>query len=125
MASSPAYAEHPQHRVEIEGETCSARVLLADQIVAESSRARVLLESRCPPRIYLPREDVQLAFLERTEHTTWCKFKGHASYYSLRVGDVLLENAVWSYEDPFDQVAAIGHHLAFYPEPVIVEIREE
>lgn len=121
MASSPAYAEHPNHEVAIDAETTSARVLFAGRVVAESARARVLRESHCPTRLYFPRDDVEMARLERTSHTTWCKFKGHASYYSLRVGDTAAENAVWTYEDPFDEVAAIGDHLAFWGDALTIE----
>ncbi len=118
MAGSPAYAEHPHHRITIDDEPTRVRVTFGGRVVAESSRARVLRESRCPPRYYLPREDVAPALLERTHHTTWCKFKGHARYYTLRCGDAVAENAVWTYEDAFDQVAAIEGLLAFYPEIV-------
>lgn len=121
VASSPAYAEHPDHTVEVDPQPSSVRVSFEGRVVAESQRARVLRESRCPPRIYVPREDVDFALLESTDHTTWCPFKGQASYHSIRLGDVVAENAVWSYEDPFDEMAAIAGHLAFYGERVKIE----
>ncbi|MAE95835.1 MAG: hypothetical protein CL910_14355 [Deltaproteobacteria bacterium] len=121
MASSPAYAEHPDHEVVIDPEPRFARVSFEGRAVAESQRARRLDESRCPPRIYLPREDVDFDLLEPTDHGTWCPFKGQASYHSLRLGDVVAENAVWSYEDPFDEVAEIRGHLAFYGEKVTID----
>jgi uncharacterized protein (DUF427 family) len=121
MVSSPAYAEHPHHKIEVGPETTSARVTFAGRVVAESTRARVLHESRCPPRVYIPAADVDQTLLERTSHTTWCGFKGNASYYSLRVGDEVAENAVWTYEDPFDEVTPIGNHLAFWGDKLTIE----
>jgi uncharacterized protein (DUF427 family) len=64
--------------------------------------------------VYVPREDLDTDLLEKTEHSTYCPFKGHASYYSIRVGDRVAENAIWSYEDPYDQVAELKDCAAFY-----------
>jgi len=121
MASSPAYAKHPEHEITIGADPTSARVTFSGRVVAQSERALVLHESHCPPRIYIPAEDADQAVLEPTEHTTWCGFKGHASYFSLRVGDAFAENAVWTYEDPFDEVAPIRDYLAFWGDDVTIE----
>ena len=72
-------------------------------------------EGDYPVVYYVPRKDVRMDRLLRTSHTTYCPFKGHASYYSLVNGP---ENAVWSYEQPYDEVGAIREHLAFYPSKV-------
>ena len=77
-----------------------------------------MLESHCQPVVYLPRTDVDMSLVEKTEHTTFCPFKGTASYYSIRVGDRVAKNAIWSYEDPYDQVADLKDLLAFYPDRV-------
>jgi uncharacterized protein (DUF427 family) len=83
--------------------------------LGESRRALELKEGSYPPVIYVPRADIDMAQLVRTDRTTTCPWKGKANYYSVRVGDGLLENAVWTYETPKDEVAAIAGHLAFYP----------
>jgi uncharacterized protein (DUF427 family) len=74
-------------------------------------------------RYYIPRADADLSVLERTEHETYCPFKGDAAYYSIRTGDDVAENVVWTYEQPYPAVAEIKDHLAFYPGQV--EISEE
>lgn len=83
-------------------------------VLGESSNALELVEGDMPPVIYFPRADIGMAFLDRTAHTTTCPFKGEASYFSIMSKSKTYENAVWSYENPKDQVAAIKDHLAFY-----------
>lgn len=79
-----------------------------------------LKEGSYPPVIYVPRTDVDMAKLARTERATSCPWKGQASYYSIISADGTLENAVWSYETPKPGVEAIAGHLAFYPDRVQV-----
>jgi uncharacterized protein (DUF427 family) len=66
-----------------------------------------------PVVYYVPRKDVRMDRLVRSSHETYCPFKGKASYYSVRNGP---ENAVWTYEKPYDEMTAIGELLAFYPD---------
>jgi uncharacterized protein (DUF427 family) len=94
------------------------RVRFNGRIVADTTRALALSEGGYPPVLYLPRADADLACFTRTERTTRCPHKGVASYYSLVVGDRTAANAVWTYETPKDEVAAIAEHLAFYPDRV-------
>ncbi len=82
--------------------------------IAESTRALRVLETGHAPVIYFPHDDVRMECLQRSDHTTFCPFKGDASYWTLRVGDRSAADAVWSYEDPFDEVAEIAGYLAFY-----------
>ena len=114
MVASPAYAKYPDHGVALEPKPGKVRVEFAGETIAESARSLDCLEADYPPVVYVPREDVRTEFLEKTGHTTYCPFKGHASYYTIRVGDRVSENAVWSYEDPYDQVAALANCAAFY-----------
>jgi uncharacterized protein (DUF427 family) len=98
--------------------TVSAR----GQVIATSTAALELREGRYPPVIYVPRADVNPALLERTARVTTCPWKGQASYFSIRLGDDVLDNAVWSYETPKADVAAIAGHLAFYADRVEVSV---
>jgi uncharacterized protein (DUF427 family) len=88
------------------------------EIVADSTRVLVMRATGAPPVQYIPREDVDMTRLTRTAHATYCPYKGDATYWSLRVSDREVENAAWSYESPYPQVAPIKGHLAFYEDRV-------
>jgi uncharacterized protein (DUF427 family) len=80
-----------------------------------SQSALELKEGSYPPVIYVPRADIDMSLLEKTARSTTCPHKGAASYYSIRSPGGVLDNAVWSYEAPKADMAAIAGHLAFYP----------
>ena len=83
-------------------------------VLGESDNALELSEGDYPPVIYFPREDIAMAFLDRTNKTTHCPHKGDANYFSVVTKSKTLDNAVWTYENPSDGVAPIKDHLAFY-----------
>ena len=91
------------------------QVTFKGEVIADSREALVLKEGSYAPVYYFPRKDVKMERLERTAHKTHCPHKGDASYYSLLGGP---QNAVWSYETPFDDMLAIKERLAFYPDKV-------
>ena len=93
-------------------------VRLGGAIIADSTRALVMRAPGTPDVQYIPREDVDMASLTRTSHATHCPYKGDASYWSIRSGPRTVENAVWSYESPYEQMAPIKGHLAFYGDRV-------
>lgn len=86
--------------------------------VADTRRARRVLEMSHPPVYYIPPEDVLQSALVPTTRSTYCEWKGHASYFSVRVGDKTAPNAVWSYPDPAPGFEGIAGYLAFYPGPM-------
>ncbi len=90
-------------------------------VLGESTQALELTEGDYPPVIYLPRSDIAMAFLEASETTSTCPFKGTASYYSIIGKSGEIKDAVWSYEYPKDGVADIKGYLAFYSSKVAVE----
>ncbi|WP_425099361.1 DUF427 domain-containing protein [Tropicibacter sp. S64] len=91
-------------------------------VIGESANALELTEGDLPFVIYFPRGDIAMAFLDRTTHETTCPYKGTASYFSIMSKSKTYTNAVWSYENPNPDVAAIKDHLAFYvQEGVTVE----
>ena len=112
------YHKFPDYRIDLDPSEQRIRVTFEGEVVADSERALVVRETRHAEVLYFPRDDVRFDHLERSEHETFCPFKGDASYWSLRVGDRLEENAVWSYEDPFDQVAGLKDFVAFYADRV-------
>jgi uncharacterized protein (DUF427 family) len=115
------YHEYPDYRVDLEPHPRRVRVKLGGETIAESDRALRVLETKHDPAIYFPREDVRMDLLERTEHQTFCPFKGDASYWTVRAGGRAEENAVWSYESPFDQVAGLKDYVSFYTDRLCVE----
>ena len=86
--------------------------------IADSERALILHETRLPPAYYFPPQDVRTALLEKTERVTHCPFKGNASYWTLRAGDAVAENAAWSYEEPYPDATPIRRYVSFYPDRV-------
>ncbi|HZP87576.1 MAG TPA: DUF427 domain-containing protein [Burkholderiales bacterium] len=113
--SGPGYRKHPEHRVTIAPADVRVQVVANGEVIADSRNAIRLNEDGYLPVYYLPRQDVRMERLTRSDHRTYCPFKGHASYYSIKDG---AKNAAWSYEEPYDEVSAIAAHLAFYPDKV-------
>ncbi len=118
MAHSDAYDKYPDHTVVIEPSLSRVRVEFAGETIADSTRARRVLEGSYAPVVYVPREDLRSDLIEKTDHSSYCPFKGRASYYTIRAGDRVSESAIWSYEDPYDQVAELKGCAAFYPDRV-------
>ena len=110
---------HP-HAITIEQNPNRVTVAFHGTVIADTTRALVLKEGPLPPATYIPREDVRMSYLERTDHSTHCPFKGDASYFSVRVDDHTADNAVWTYETPIDSVARIKGCLSFYKEKLDV-----
>jgi uncharacterized protein (DUF427 family) len=97
-------------------------VTLGERTVADTTSALTLQEASYPAVQYVPLADVDQSVLERTEHSTYCPYKGGASYYSLVADGETHDNAVWTYEAPYDAVAPIAGHVAFYPNVADVRI---
>ena len=116
--SGPGYAKNPAHRVETQPAKVRVRVTFEGAILADTREAIRLQEGGYPPVFYLPRKDVDMSRLARTSHHTYCPYKGQASYFSLVTDGRVEENAVWSYEQPYDEVAVIRELVAFYPDRV-------
>jgi uncharacterized protein (DUF427 family) len=92
------------------------QVIFNGVVVAETRRARRVLETSQPPAYYIPPEDVQLeSYFTLTRHTTLCEWKGTASYYTISVGDKSAANAAWFYRQPTHSYEAIANYVAFYP----------
>jgi uncharacterized protein (DUF427 family) len=108
----------PEHPITIAPNPKRVRVTSGGRVVADSREALTLREAVYPPVHYLPRKDVDMTLLTRTEHRTWCPYKGDCAYFSINAGASVAENAVWSYEEPFAAVADIREFLAFYPDRV-------
>ena len=118
MVSSPAYAKHPDHTIAVTPYGGRVTVRFGGVVVAETERALVLKEADYPAAFYIPFADCAAGHFEKSDHATVCPFKGTATYWTLTAGGARAENAVWGYETPYDQVASIAGHVAFYPDKV-------
>ena len=108
----------PDHPISIVANPSRVVVLVGDKVIADTRSALTLREASYPAVQYIPRRDVDMAALIRSEHKTYCPYKGDASYYSIPAGGDRSINAVWTYETPFDATAQIKDYLAFYPDRV-------
>ncbi len=124
MASKPIKIPSPDHPITIEPNPSRVVVLVGGRIVADSTQALTLREAKYPAVQYIPRKDVDMSLLQRTDHATYCPYKGDCAYYSIPSGGERSTNAVWTYEAPYAAVAEIKDHLAFYPHRVD-EIKEQ
>ncbi len=113
--SGPGYQRHPDHRITAKPAGVRVQVKLNGDLIADTRDAIAMKEGDYPVVYYFPRKDVKMERLSRSSHQSYCPFKGQASYYSLKDG---AENAVWTYEKPYDEMSVIKERLAFYPDKV-------
>jgi uncharacterized protein (DUF427 family) len=118
MTTKPMKIPGPDHPITIEPNPSRVVVTLAGKVVADTRAALTLREAKYPAVQYVPRRDVDMTLLARSSHATYCPYKGDAAYYSIPVGGERSTNAVWTYEHPYEAVAAIKDHVAFYPDRV-------
>jgi uncharacterized protein (DUF427 family) len=109
--SGPGYKKHPEHRLTANSAGGRVQVTFNGEVIADSQDAIRLDEDGYSAVYYIPRKDVKMDRLIRSSHRTYCPFKGTASYYSLQGGP---DNAVWTYEEPYDEMSSIKELLAFY-----------
>jgi uncharacterized protein (DUF427 family) len=117
-SSKPVKVPGPEHPISIERNPKRVVVSVAGRVVADSRDALTLREASYRPVQYIPRKDVEMTLLERTDHATYCPYKGDCAYFSIPAGGDRSVNAVWTYEEPYQAVASIKNHLAFYPDRV-------
>ena len=105
----------PEHPISVQRNPARVVVSVAGRVVADTRNALTLHDAAYLPVQYIPSEDVDFSQLERTDHVSYCPYKGDCNYYNVPAGGKKSVNAVWSYEDPFAAVAQIKGHVAFYP----------
>lgn len=118
MTDKPVKIPGPDHPITIEPTKGRVVVTVAGKVIADSAAALTLREATYPPVQYIPMKDVDASLLVATSHSTYCPYKGDCSYYSIPAGGAKTENAVWSYKTPYEAVAQIKDHVAFYPNRV-------
>jgi uncharacterized protein (DUF427 family) len=117
----PVRVPGPDHPITVEPNSNRIVISAAGKVIADTRAALTLREAAYAPIQYIPREDVDMAALQRTDHSTYCPYKGECAYYSISSAGARGVNAVWTYEDPYPAVARIKGHLAFYADRVEVE----
>ena len=118
MSAAPGFAKHPDYEITTETVEAHYQVRFNGALIADCRAPMLLTESRHHPVYYIPKRDLALEHLTPTEHESYCPFKGHARYWSIEVGDCTTENALWAYDDPYDELPQIRDHVAFYPDRV-------
>jgi uncharacterized protein (DUF427 family) len=112
----------PDHPITVEPTGAAVVVRVGDRVVAETTAALTLQESTYPAVQYVPLADVDPTLITRTATSTYCPFKGYASYYTITLPGGDLVDAVWTYEEPYDAVGSIKGHVAFYPDKVRISV---
>ncbi|HEY0617053.1 MAG TPA: DUF427 domain-containing protein [Kribbella sp.] len=118
MSDKPVKIPGPDHPITVEKNPDRVVVKVAGQVIADTREALSLQEASYPAVQYIPRKDVDLTQLERTDNESYCPYKGDAAYYSIIPGGEKTVNAVWTYEQPYAAVSDIRDHVAFYPDRV-------
>lgn len=114
--TAPGFAKRPDYALAIAPADGRVRAEFNGETIADSTNAVAMEEANHEPVIYFLRADVRMDRLTRTDHDTFCPFKGHASYWTIAGA----ENAAWSYETPYDEVLGIKDYIAFYADKVTV-----
>ena len=118
MSAQPMKIPGPDHPITVRANPARVVVKLRGQVIADSRNALTLKEASYPAVQYIPRSDVDMSRLTRSDHHTYCPYKGEASYFSIVLGGERSANAVWTYESPYAAVSGIAEHVAFYPDRV-------
>ena len=120
--SRPRLIPDEKHPITVTPTPGRVRVVSGDTVVAETSAGLTLREEGYPPVQYVPISDIEPAVLKRSDTTSYCPFKGDASYYSVQTPDGTIQDAGWTYEEPYDAVAHIRGYVAFYADNVTVAV---
>jgi uncharacterized protein (DUF427 family) len=118
MSNRPMKIPGPDHPISIDANPSRVVVTVGGKVIADSRDALTLREATYPAVQYIPRQDVDMLALKRSKHTSYCPYKGEASYYDIPAGGDRSLNAVWTYETPFEAMAQIKDYVAFYTDRV-------
>jgi uncharacterized protein (DUF427 family) len=111
---APGWTTKPEHRVDLHPDKARVRVMFGGKVIADSTSALRVEETGHGPVYYIPAKDMALDLMTKTAHTSYCPFKGTASYWTINAGGKSAENAIWGYETPYDETTKLAGHYAFY-----------
>jgi uncharacterized protein (DUF427 family) len=112
----------PDHPITVAASPARVVVSAGDRIIADTTHALEMREASYPAVIYVPLADVDPKVLAESGTTSYCPYKGEAAYYSVTTHDGVIEDALWYYPEPYDAVAEIAGHAAFYPDRVQIDV---
>jgi len=112
--NAPGFVRAPDYSIMIKPAGQSTVVRHQGVTLADTTDALIVNEADYAPVLYIPAHDIRMDLMAASEHTTYCPFKGHATYWNL--GDA--GQIAWSYEDPYDEVTEIKGHIAFYKDKI-------
>jgi uncharacterized protein (DUF427 family) len=118
MSTKPARIPGPDHPITIGRANGRVTVKVNGHIMADTDKALTLREASYPEVFYIPMDDVDKSAIEPSTRTSYCPYKGEASYFSIPAGGEKSNDAIWMYADPYASVAEIKNHVAFYPNRV-------
>jgi uncharacterized protein (DUF427 family) len=118
---SPGSRRNSSHRITVEPFDGAVTIIFSDAILASTDKALVLREANYPPVFYIPFNDIYFEFLRRSGTSTHCPYKGDASYWSATAVGEAVNDVMWAYEHPYDEMLQIKDHGAFYPDKVRFE----
>ncbi|MDD7812128.1 DUF427 domain-containing protein [Mycobacterium sp. CSUR Q5927] len=123
MTERPVHTPTAEYPITVAPTGRHVTVRIGGEVIADTDAALTLQESTHPAVHYIPIADVRSDLLTRTETTSYCPFKGDATYYSVTTATgQTVADAIWTYEQPFDAVAAIAGHVAFYPDKADISV---
>jgi len=117
---APGFSKHPNYQVDIQPLEAELVVKLGSLVITQTSQAVILQETKHRDVWYVPLSELNMQHLRKTQTQTYCPFKGHASYWSVcdQAGELLVEDAIWAYESPYDECASITDYASFYTNKV-------
>ena len=118
--SAPGFTKHSGYKIDLQLAN-PVIVRTGDHIITKSSAALSMQEGSYSPVLYIPFDDVAANCITKSDTTSYCPFKGTASYWNIITKDKTIVDAAWSYDEPFDEMQAIKGHLAFYPDKVEIK----
>ncbi|MBZ9808854.1 DUF427 domain-containing protein [Mesorhizobium sp. B292B1B] len=120
---APGFRRNPDKVITVEPYKGTVTVRAGDTVIASSTNAKVLTEAPYPAAFYIPFADIDFSKLSGTQSSTHCPYKGDASYWSVLPAGEAGKDAMWAYEQPFDEMAEIRNHGAFYASKVSIEAK--
>ncbi|WP_438466759.1 DUF427 domain-containing protein [Marinomonas sp. PE14-40] len=122
LKKAPGFIDNPHHKIVISSSDKTVKVSFKGEVIALSNHLLILDEAGLNKVVYIPIKDIKMPLLAENKHTTYCPYKGHASYWSLKLEKETVENLAWGYKTPFFECESLIGHLAFYQNKVEIEL---